>query len=268
MTEAVAAAKTKSNRIAFASILLVVLLVAFGVAFYALGGADLLPNVLSGVLMVTAPASHTASPAPSAAATSSASAETSATLRLPAGVDEPFAKRMYVEQLESQANIAKLVAGQVSGFRLGAAALKPDGTELAITAKFRDGTSAGGTLGLAKRGDDWYFVFITAKRDSATTGTAESFAGNEGPLEAKPVDIDVLNTVLEQQEKSQPVLRGFIDGTYTAIDIDRVLPGAGTATLEVTLSGPKTTAIKGRVLCISKDIDGTKTWFITSFTTS
>jgi hypothetical protein len=279
MTEAVAVVKPKSNKTLFAGVLVFVLLVAFATAFYFLGGVDLVASAVNGLLgggtaTVAPPAPSTAAPSQAATTPASASNTTSSGLVLPPGVDEAFAKRMYVEQLESQANIAKLVSGNVSMFTLGARSSVPGGREIATTVTFTDKTKASGVLGLAQKQGRWYFVFISGKRGTSTGGEADTvaqdgvdtFGSNPTPLNNKPVDTDVLNTVLAEQLKSQDVFNAMLGGSYNRISIDKVTPGEGTATLEITLTGQKSAAMKGRVLCISKDIDGTKTWFITSFT--
>jgi hypothetical protein len=282
MSESVAVAepagrvKTKSSKTLFAGVLVFILLVAFATAFYFLGGVDLVSGLIGQLFATnTAPTAST-SPSgqkPSAPAAAPVPANPSG-LKLPAGVDEAFAKRMYVEQLESERNIEKLTADKVESFSIGTVSTVPDGTEVEITAKFRDKTTAKGVLGLAQRQGNWFFVFIAGKRGANTNGEAdtvasrndEGFVTNDTPLNNTTVDSAVLNTMLDQQVKSQEILKGISDGTFTSLTIGKVTQGPGTATLEITLAGPKAAAMKGRVLCISKDIDGTKTWFVTSFT--
>jgi hypothetical protein len=276
MTEAVAVPKSKNSRPLVAGILVLVILAAFAVAFYLLGGVDVVSGLVGGLLAAQPAAprqSQSASPAPSAPASSSASTESSG-LVLPSGVDDAFAKRVYVEQLESETNIAKLVDGKVASFTLKKAANVTGGVEIPIRVTFTDHSSADGILGLAQKRGNWFFVYISGKRkggkpgqsDTVNQDGSETLDSHETTLDSKPVDVDVLNTILEQQVKSQQVFARLADGTYDGVAIDKVTPGEGTTTLDITLSGPKRAAMKGRVLCISKDIDGTKTWFITSFT--
>lgn len=267
-------AKTRNGKTLVAGLLVIVLFAAFAAAFYLLGGVELVSSALGGLFASNTPA--TSAPGGSNAAvpaTSSAEASGTGALKLPVGVDEPFAKRMYVEQLESEENIAKLVTGKVDSISFGASSTVAGGTEIRLVAQFKDKTSGKGTLGLAQRAGSWFFVFLRGERGANTNGeadtvspdTKEDFASNQTPLNNTPVDVDVLNTILEQQMKSQDAFKGIVDGTYAKLKVDKVTQGPGTATLEVTLTGPKNAAMKGRILCISKDIDGKTTWFVTSF---
>ncbi len=276
MTEAVAVpkpGKAKSNKTLFAGMLVFVLLAAFAAAFYFLGGVDLVSNGLGGLFSASTPAPSSPSGESKPGAAVPATSTASGGLNLPPGVDEAFAKRMYVEQLESEANIQKLVTDKVASFEFGKVSAVDGGTEVELRANFRDKTSGKGVLGLAQKQGSWYFVFVSGKRGAATGGQADSvssgstqgFTTNDTAFNDKPVDTDVLNAILDQQVKSQDIFKGIVDGTFTNLTVDKVTQGAGTATLEITLTGPKSAAMKGRVLCISKDIDGTPTWFITSF---
>jgi hypothetical protein len=270
MSDVLTAEKPGSSKTVLASAMVVLLLAAFGVSFYYLDGVGYVSGLVASLLAQPKPSAPAVVPSGSKAATSSP-------LNLPRGVDEAFAKRMYVEQLESETNIQKLVGGQVSGFSMGVGTTVTGGREVPIRATFKDGTSGAGVLGLSQRQGDWYFVFISGRRTVKTGGQADSvandpqegFASNsDASLAKKTVDKDVLNTILSEQAKNQEVLSALAAGAFTDVKVDGVQPGQGTATLNITLTGPKTASMKGRILCINKSIDGTDTWFVTSFSKS
>jgi hypothetical protein len=266
----------KSRKTLVAGLLVVFFLAAFAAAFYYLGGAQVVSDVMALAGFGAAPAPVAPAPAPAAPASkpASASAEATSPLQLPEGVDEEFARRMYLEQLESQANIVKLVGDRVSSIAFGRIARNADGTDVVTKVSFRDGTSAQGVLGLAEKQGSLFFVSITGKRVTATGGDADTVAADgdsglagdpEAALASRTVDQDVLGTIVEQQLKSQEIFKGIVDGTFTEVTVDGVKKDFGTARLDVTFSGPRGGSVKGRVLCIQKRIDGQDTWFITSF---
>lgn len=271
MNEVPAAERPRSTKTVLVTLLVVVVLAAFAVAFYYLDGAGYASGLLASVL---APAPST--PVSPVASVPASEATSPAGLKLPAGVDEAFARHMYVEQLQSEMNIQKLVGGEVAEFTMSAATTVAGGTELPIRATFKDKTSGGGVLGLEQKDGKWFFVFIAGRRTGKTGGQADTVNsnGNEGfatdhtPLGSKPVDDAVLNTILAEQVKNQEVLAAVVAGTFTKLKIDSATPGQGTATLGITLTGPNSASMKGRILCISKSIDGTDTWFVTSFSKS
>jgi hypothetical protein len=276
MSEVLTAEKPRSTKTVLTSALVVVLIAAFAAAFYYFGGASLVSGLMASVFAPGKPSGPTpfASSAPGSSAPAAEATSSSSGLKLPAGVDEAFAKRMYVEQLESEANIQKLVGGKVAEFTMSAATTVAGGTELPIRATFKDKTPGDGILGLASKQGNWYFAFISGKRAGKTGGLADSVsndptealaANSETALASKTVDNDVLNTILAEQVKNQEVLTAIAAGTFTKLKVDSVTPGQGTATLGITLTGPNNASMKGRILCISKSIDGTDTWFVTSF---
>lgn len=272
------APKPRSNRTAIAVVLVIAFLAAFAAAFYFLGGVELVSGLLGFATPATSPPTGNpggaskggAAPAASAGAT----ATTASGLNLPDGVDEAFARRMYVEQLESQGNIAKLVDAQAKALTFGAVRTAANGVEVDVKATFADKTSANGILGMAQKQGKWFFVFISGKRSAATGGEADTVAADGGDTlaghasTANPtIDPAVLNTILDEQVRSQDVLGAIADGAITRIAVDGVSRNVGTATLQVTMTGSGT-PIKGKVLLIQKSIDGTDSWFITSFTKS
>lgn len=275
MNEALTAEKPRSGKTVLACLLVILLLAAFGFAFLELDGVGYVSGALSRVMSLVFPVTPASGPSGSAPKDTGAAQG----LILPPGLDETFAKRMYVEQLESETNITKLVAGEVSGFTISAVTTVTGGVEVPIRAWFRDKTSGPGRIGLARKGDGWFFVYLAGRRPSPTGGQADTVAeGNtEGlfnlssddtPLSKRTVDKDVLNTVLDQQVKNQALFAAIVVGTYDRATVDRVRRGMGTATIDMTLTGPKTVAMKGRMLCISKSIDGIDTWFVTSLSKS
>lgn len=285
MAEAVAVpkpavAKSGTGKTVFAGVVVFILLVAFATAFYFLGGADLVAGLIDSWFASAPPASSSQPPnkstgAPAVVPTASAEPSETAGLQLPEGVDEEFADRVYAEQLESQANIQKLVDGDVVRFDLGKVKVEGDKATIPVTATFKDKTKGPGTMELDRKGGKWYLAWIagdpTGNRkglaDTVSRGVDENSPEHLAQIEAVTVDEAVVSTMLQQQAANQDVISAIVDGTYTSFTCDGVTPGPGTASIDVTFSGPAKASMKGRALCISKDIDGTK-WFLTSFTKS
>ena len=250
----------KPNRTVFAVLLVVISFVAFVGSFYMLGGAAIVQNLVSDLM-------GTGAPATTATAPTTAPAEASA---LPAGVDAPFAQRVFSEQLASQDNIVQLVNGEVTSFRFAEATKTADGVSIAITASFKDGTSGPGKLELQQRQGQWFFASIAGNRGTGTGGLADgvSMGGSSDvrPLKAGELDEAVMKTMIAEQVKSQSVLAGVADGTISEVTMGSPKESVGTATLPVVLKYTSGASASGTVVCIKKQVDGADAWFITSFT--
>jgi hypothetical protein len=214
------------------------------------------------------------SPATAAPAVAALSKAASATAGLPKGVTEDFAQRAFIEQLESQRNIAKLVDGKVAKLDLGKVATKDDGTEVECRVTFKDKTSGPGVLGLSQVDGKWYFLFVRGTRpgetdgeaDSVATNTVDGFVTHDGTsFDDATVDKSVVKTMFAEQAKNQGVVKGIADGTITSIAVGGVKKSVGTATLDLTLTAKDGKTSKGQLVVIQKEIDGTDRWFITSF---
>jgi hypothetical protein len=67
------------------------------------------------------------------------------------------------------------------------------------------------------------------------------------------------------QQNNQDIPRAIVSGGHTALTVDGVSTGSGTASIKITLTGGTAPRTTGTITCISKDIGGVKHWFITSF---
>ncbi len=144
---------------------------AFAAAFYLLDGMSLVEDILGGDVVAQEPASSTPASGTTQAAEQVAEETAPSGLVLPDGMTEEFALRIWQEQIDSQANIMRLVSDEVA--RIVITNVTQDGDEavLDITAEFRDDTSAPGKLGMRKFGENWYFAYVSGMRDADTGGS-------------------------------------------------------------------------------------------------
>jgi hypothetical protein len=266
MSGAAVARKPRSGRTVLAFLLLIVMVAAFAAAFYEYGGTEIVAGLLRsapfGLLGGSStPAATVATSTPSAAAT------------FPPGVDEAFAKRVYLEQLESEVNIQKLVNGEVTKFTYGKVDRTGSDAVIQIRAYFKDGSSAPGVVGLASKQGKWFVAYVAGRATAGTTGLASTVSRrvNENSpqrrkqmAEAK-VDIDVVLAMLQQQVSSQDTLANLVNSDYSVMTVEKVTPGQGTATVEVSLVPKSGSPEKAQLICITKQVDGKDTWFITTF---
>lgn len=293
--------KASSKRLVAALVATVVIVGAFAAAYALLGGGDLVAELLGGkpaepvATKPSAPSTAPSAPAQTSEPTSSAepteAAEASATE--PAGTSEGStssgsisgtpsgstpsgstsggstsggsstpavtlptsdqAARMYWEQVASQEQIGKLVRGEVSRFSIGSVAVSGDTATVPLTVTYTDGSSLSGRMVLRKYGNAWYFSSIARSGNPLTVTTGKS------------ADLGVVSTIVNQQATNQDLVAGIVSGAYKSCTINGVSAGSGTATVKITLSGGSGSPVSGRITCISKVIDGTKHWFITSF---
>ncbi len=265
-------ARHKSNLLR-SVLIAVVALAVFGAALWYVGGVDYVMGLLGGGKPATAPATA-AKPAAPAAASASA-------FKLPAGVDEMLAKRMYVEQLESSKNLSRLADGSANRFVINRVDATDSTATISLTAFFKDGTSAPGVMYLVKRSDAWYFMAIGGMNLPNATGLAGGVgtAGSteivesdvldvaEGMKEAgiKTFDTGVINSMLSQQTVNQPMLKEIVAGTYTTYEFGAPSIGTGTVTVPVTLKGKSGDSAKGEIVLIKSTIDSHDFTFLTTF---
>jgi Domain of unknown function (DUF4878) len=258
--------KRKSSKVTLAVLVFVLALVIFGAAFYYAGGMELVQPLLGGGLV-----------SPSGTGTPAASTPASASVNsLPAGVDTNMIKRMYVEQIESASNIERLAAGQFKSITIDKVVMRGDSdADVAITAELKDGTKAGGVIQVVKRGGNWYFFSITGLGNtgglSASINTAQSMETSEALASeaseagVKTFDEDVMATMASQQAANQEIVAGFVDGSVTKLVFGSPQAGAGTVSLPITASGPKSAAYEGSALLVTKTVDGVQRTFLTTF---
>ena len=242
-------------------------LIAFGAAFYYFDGMSVVDSFLG--TDVVADNSVGATTGGSQDATSTAGDG----LRLPGGMSEDDALRMWQEQIDSQANIEKLPSGDIDKIVITGVEQDGDASTLSIRAHFADDTSAEGVIGMEKYGAYWFFEYVTGLRGGPTGGSADSVAIWDGaaPTSSLPsledVDIDVLNTIIAQQVSSADVLTAYADGDIEEIVIGEITEGPGTETLAAVMVAQED-EITGDVVVISREVEGKTYWFIAKFTKS
>ncbi len=272
--------KASSKKLVAALVATVVIVGAFAAAYALLGGADMVADLLGGKgaepvastpatpAKPSAPSGTPSTPSESSAPTESVepteAAEAPATQpsgTTSGGSSTPAvtlptsdqAARMYWEQVASQEQIGKLVRGEVSRFSIGSVSVSGDAAVVPLTVTYTDGSSLSGRMVLRKYGTAWYFSSIARSGNPLTVTTGKS------------ADLAVVQTIVNQQATNQDLVAGIVSGAYKTCTIAGVSSGSGTATVKITLSGGSGSPVAGRITCISKAIDGTKHWFITSF---
>lgn len=189
----------------------------------------------------TAPQTAGTGATPAAAATAPTAAQTA----------------MYTQQLQSQANLARLANNEVRQLTIGTASTWGNRSSVPVTVAFRDGGSLSGTMVLTRTDNKWYFSSITAagREPSATTPK-------------RNIDPAVVKTIADQQATSANqdlITRGIIQRGFTTARVDGVTQGANTATVNVTLQGGSLDRRAARFVMISEQDSGRKHWFITRF---
>ncbi len=264
------------NKVLLPLILFLLALAVVGAAFYYVGGVDYVTSLLG---MGSAPDTGGA-PAAAVVATSTPGAVSTTELQLPPGVSPELAKRMYVEQIQSQVNLNKMAAGAITRFDVTSVKATADAASVFVTVYFSDGTSAPGVIQLVKRGGSWYFMSITGLSTDQATGLADTV--NEGTVaqgaqsDAKVVsesgvtdfDYGVINTMLAQQTANQTIITGVVDGSLTTIALGKPVKGAGTTVVPANLSGKDAKPIAGEAVMIHTTDGNTKYLFLTSFRTN
>jgi len=248
---------------------MVATIIAFAAAFYYLDGMSVVESLLGGEPPVDATASD--SPAQPSSPASDATTDTvDGRLQLPAGMPEEFALRIWQEQIDSQANIAKLREGEVERLTITNTVQEGDTAVLDIEAEFTDGTSAPGELGMRRFGGVWYVAYVTGLRGESTGGAADSVArdSESGETSLPPledVDVELLNTILAEQEKSAAVLEEYAAGVVRAVRIQDVVEGAGTVTLKIEMDETHEEGY-GEIVLLTRVLDTGRHWFIAKFT--
>lgn len=273
--------KASSKRLLVALVATIVVVGAFAAAYALLGGAGMIADLLGGTgaqpvaskpATPAKPGTPASKPATSPAGTTvaTASAEPTSAAEQPAtqpsgstsgastkpAVTLPTsdqAARMYWEQVASQEQIGKLVRGEVSRFSIGTVSVSGDTAIVPLSVSYTDGSSLSGRMMLRKYGNAWYFSSIARSGSPLTVTTG------------KAADLGVVSTIVNQQATNQDLVAGIVSGAYKSCTINGVSAGSGTATVRITLSGGSGSPVAGRITCISKVIDGTKMWFVTSF---
>jgi hypothetical protein len=251
-------------------------LVAVGIlvaAFYYIGGADYVSPLLgslngSGGGNGAAPAGiTTAAPDPIGDA-----------FVLPPGVSQELAQRMYVEQLQSQANLKELATGGITSLRVTSVRASGPGSAAAfVTARFADGSSAPGVIQLVRAGDAWYFMSFTGLGTSKISGSADTVG--DGTVKASEqsnaqviaesgvttFDYAVTNAFLGFQTANQSIAVSVVGGEITEIAFGQPKEGVGTTVVPVTMGGAGVPETRGEAVLIKKRVAGRDHLFLTGF---
>lgn len=162
---------------------------------------------------------------------------------------------MYRQQLQSQANITKLVDNQIASLTMGTPDESGNVARVPVRVRYRNGSSVAGTMTLKKYNGVWYFFSLTASGEGST-----EYPGT--------FDSSVVKVITAQQATSanqEMITDGLLGGGYKTATVTGVSKGSGTATVKVNLDGGSEPASDGQFVCISKK-DGSSTyWFIARF---
>jgi hypothetical protein len=236
-------ASASGPRWLWALLALFVAVALFVAAFYFVGGASYLSTLL---------APKTTQPAASS----------------PPAVAAAVVKDDNEEQIESHNVLEQLAAGNTSGIVVTRVQAQEDSATATLIATFRDGTYAPGKMLLLRRNGIWYMYYLRGMRPTPgtnqsgsvaefteveTSRTIESIAAQENIV---TFDQGVIDTLMTEQLKNQEFVTGVIAGTYNAIDFGAPVPGQGTITLPVTVTGPNNAKVDGQAVMIQKTIDG------------
>jgi hypothetical protein len=250
---------------------LALFLLAIGLAVaavYASGGvsylADVASKIGSGTLFGAAPVASTVP-------TTTAGADSSAT-----AFGDEAAKRVYVEQIESQVNLERLASGDIASISVKNVSAGDTRTVVNIQAKMADGTNAAGAIVFVKQGSLWYLVSLTGLRDTSTGGLADSVgaakqvepsatvAAEFAAAGVKVPDPDVLRAITEQQVLNQPLVSSLLSGEYTQYVFGKPSAGSGTVTIPITIKGTGESDTSATAIMIRKKVEGQDRIFLTT----
>jgi hypothetical protein len=170
----VAAGSARSGSKVLITVLFFILTLAvLAGAVYYVGGVDYFKALLTGNTPPSSVGSGNTKPAAGAAVpTATVPAVSTTQLELPPGVTEDLAKRMYVEEIQSQVNLNKMAAGEIRRFDVTKVTQSKnrDAAAIMVTAHFSDGTSAPGIIQLVKPAGAWYFMSFTGLNPATASG--------------------------------------------------------------------------------------------------
>lgn len=239
--------QSTSRRTVWLAALAVVLAAsAFGVAFYLFDGVTLVTELLAGE--AGDPPAVTQPPA-----------TPSDRLVLPQGMSEEFALRLWQEQIDSQELIGRLVEGDITRLDISKVASDTNEATLTVTVTLSDKTKVPGVIGLRKFGDEWYVAFASQRRDGKIARPTSELP------ELEDIDIALLNTIFDQQQRSQEVISEYLGGIVTSLTLEDPTPGPNTVTLAVEMQETHGEGY-ARIVAIKSEKAGRPLWFLARFT--
>ena len=232
----------------------VIVVVALVAAVVALAGVYVWrkPAAQSPVAQPTAAVTTTSSPAPS---------PDSARL---------FARRMYLEQVQSGANIGRLAEGKITSFDIAGRKVVENTATVGIIAHFVDGSSAPGKVVLVKEKGSWFFFSMEGDRSATSTGFATGVASNRpggaDPYAGVPdsaVDWDLAGEMVRRQTTDQEYIKAVVEGPASRYVLQSPKTGAGTVDLDSTVYSAKGgTPEKVRIILVPGTFEGRSHYFI------
>lgn len=251
----------RSSRVLPALLLVVVALAALAGVVMMTGGIEATTKLVMNVF----------APPPAGAPVASVAATPAVT------IDTELGKRMYVEQIESQNNLARLRDGKIASFTVDRVETSGPAATVAITAKFVDGTKAGGVMLFVQKSGVWYFASITGLRSATTGGLADAVGDAVAMEDSETVteefkeagvvtpDPDVMRTLIDQQGANQAIVRALLGGDYLSAEIATPVKGAGTVSLPVKLARKAGGTDTATVVLVTKRVEGKDRVFLTTF---
>ena len=273
---------SKSGSKVLLTVLFVILALAIlGGAVYYVGGVDYVKSLFSAAPPPAGGSGDAAGAAPTStpAATSTPVAVLETELLLPPGVTPNLAKRMYVEQIQSQQNLVKMAEGLITRFDVTSITIskKKDKAAVFVTAHFQDGTSAAGVIQWVKPAGAWYFMSFTGLRNPTVVGQAETVQTGtiaEGEqANAKVIaesgvtvfDYGVINTMLADQTANQELVTELLKGSMTQMSLGVPVAGFGITSVPSIMSGKSVAPLPGEAMLIHQTVDYEDLTFLTSF---
>lgn len=179
-------------------------------------------------------------------------------LKLPKGMSEEFALRLWQEQIDSQKSIERLLANEIEKLVVTDVAHTDEDSRLSVTAYLSGGGTAQGYITMRKVGENWFFTNLS--------GISGEKPDTESDLPAlEDVDPEIVNVMIEEQIKSADVLEEYATGAVEEVRVTDIVDGPGTKTLSIVMNETHETGM-GDVVLVSKEIDGETVWFIVRFT--
>ncbi|HET6350510.1 MAG TPA: hypothetical protein VFG89_00025 [Coriobacteriia bacterium] len=199
-------------------------------------------------------------------------------LELPKDVSQKFALRVFLEQVESQDNLGRLVDGELTSISAEDVVETDDGAIVYVTAHFSDGTSGPGYLRLVKKESGWYYASVAGGNEAAaglsstvSDGKVEDVQRTDDEVIAHVgstvFDSGVINAIISQSAKNASLAKDLVAGEISAISFGKPKSGAGTVTIPATIDYRTGADRKGQTVLVAKTIDGRQYYFMTTLKT-
>lgn len=199
-------------------------------------------------------------------------------LKLPKDVSQKFALRVFLEQVESQDNLGRLVDGELTSISADNVVQTDDGAIVYVTARFSDGTSGPGYLRLVKKDSGWYYASVAGGNEAAAGLSSTVSDGKESDVQrtddeviehvgSTVFDSGVITAIISQSKKNSSLAKDLVAGEISSINFGKPKSGAGTVTLPATIDYRTGADRKGQTVLVAKTIDGRQYYFMTTLKT-